>query len=119
HLQVCHNGHIFVAEVLYFMKLDEALDQCPPCPPCAMVRRYSDPNTVLSQLSYGTLFSCLAGGPDDVLVIDIKSILSVVAMVPHHPRIPGQTAIQDRFFIAEKPGLSIDILGGHIEQDVE
>ncbi|KZT20573.1 hypothetical protein NEOLEDRAFT_1040198, partial [Neolentinus lepideus HHB14362 ss-1] len=81
--RVCHNGHIFVAEVLYFMKLDEALDHCPPCPPCAMVRRYSDPNTVLSQLSYGTLFSCLAGGPDDVLVIDIKSILSVVAMVPH------------------------------------
>ncbi|TFK49607.1 hypothetical protein OE88DRAFT_1736611 [Heliocybe sulcata] len=96
-VKVQNNNKVFIAEVLYFIKLDEALDNCPP------------------YLSHGTLSSCLPGEPDDVLAIDIKSILSVVAMVPHHIKLPGQDIPQHRFFLVEKPGLSIDILGGYIE----
>ncbi|TFK57266.1 hypothetical protein OE88DRAFT_1620989 [Heliocybe sulcata] len=95
--------------------LDEALNNCPPCPPCALIRRFSDPDPTLEDLSHGTLSSCLPGVPDDVLAIDIKSILSVIAMVPHHIKLPRQDIPQHRFFLVEKPGLSIDILGGYIE----
>ncbi|KZT20729.1 hypothetical protein NEOLEDRAFT_1075080 [Neolentinus lepideus HHB14362 ss-1] len=98
------------------MKLNETLDKCPPCPPCALVCKYSNPDPTLRDLSYGTLLLCHAGGPDDLLVIDIHNIVSVVAMIPHRPEIPNQP-IQDRFFLVEKPGLSMDVLGGYSENN--
>jgi hypothetical protein len=45
-------------------------------------------------------------------VIDVKSILSVVAMVPHLP-FPGDTS--ERYFVVEKPGLDVASLGGVVE----
>ncbi|EPQ50059.1 hypothetical protein GLOTRDRAFT_51086 [Gloeophyllum trabeum ATCC 11539] len=117
--RVSRNVKVRALNVLYFMKLDESLDKCPICPPCAMVRRYSEPDDTLWRISHGTLLSCLPGGPDDVLVIDIKKILAVVDMVPHRPRIPGKVGTEDRFFVAEKPGLAIDVLSGHTAEDID
>jgi hypothetical protein len=42
-------------------------------------------------------------------VIDVKSIMSVVGMVPHLP-FPGETLT--RYFVVEKPGLDVAVLGG-------
>ncbi|TFK45198.1 hypothetical protein OE88DRAFT_1715452 [Heliocybe sulcata] len=114
-VKVQHNGKSFIAEVLYFMRLHEALDRCPPCPPCALIRRYSDPDPTLQELSHGTLSSCLPGQSEDILVVDIKTICSVVAMVPHRIKLPGQDLVQDRFFLVEKPGLAMDDLGGYTD----
>lgn len=49
-------------------------------------------------------------GDKSLMVIDVKSILSVVAMVPHQP-FPGR----EHFFVVEKPGLCVALLGGVLE----
>lgn len=41
----------------------------------------------------------------------MKSIQSVVAMVPHAPQVDGQPA-SDRFFLVEKPGLDVAVMAG-------
>jgi hypothetical protein len=60
--------------------------------------------------------SCVYEGDAYLQVIDIKSILSVVAMVPHHPIAEDPL---DRYFVVEKPGLDVACLGGVIEVATE
>jgi len=43
-------------------------------------------------------------------VINIKTIKSVVAMVPHRPTLPSGV-VGDRFFMVEKPRLDVSNLG--------
>ncbi|KZT18874.1 hypothetical protein NEOLEDRAFT_1079138, partial [Neolentinus lepideus HHB14362 ss-1] len=113
-------NQILYGEVLYYMKLDMDIPNIPPCPPhCALVWMYGNPHPTLREMSHGTLLSCLHGGHDDFLVINVKDILSVVAMIPHRPRIPDDPIIQDRFYVVEKPALAMDILGGAHEQDTD
>jgi hypothetical protein len=50
-------------------------------------------------------------------VIDVKSILSVVAMVPHRPHLPFPGDTSERYFVVEKPGLDVASLGG-VAEDV-
>ena len=76
----------------------------------AMVSLYSDPCQDLLKLSYHTLFSCTYD--IDMKVIDVKTIRSVIAMVPHKP-FPGDT--RQRYFVVEKPGLDVAYLGGNVE----
>lgn len=68
----------------------------------------------LFEFSYHTLLSCTNAGDACLQVIDVKSILSVVAMVPHLP-FPGDTS--ERYFVVEKPGLDVASLGG-VAEDV-
>jgi len=79
-----------------------------------MVSIYSPPNTRLLNLPSGTLWTCQDQGVRSLQVIDIKSIISVVAVVPlpHHAT-PGM------LFVVEKMGLDIAELGGVIEDLVE
>ena len=58
--------------------------------------------------SSGTNISCTYEGDARLCVIDIKSIKSVVAMIPR----------QGRMFVVEKMGLDIAHLGG-LEEDLE
>jgi hypothetical protein len=76
----------------------------------AMVALYSPPHQDLLELSYHTLLSCTYEGSRKV--IDVKSIISVVAMVPHTP-FPGDASKQ--YFVVEKPGLDVARLGGSSE----
>jgi hypothetical protein len=48
--------------------------------------------------------------------IDVKIIQAVVSMVPHAPAIQGQPA-EERFFLVEKPGLDVAMMGG-AEEDI-
>jgi hypothetical protein len=50
-------------------------------------------------------------GDISLRVVNEKSIMSVVAMVPHPP-FPGAL---DRYFVVEKPGLDITVPGGVAE----
>jgi hypothetical protein len=77
---------------------------------------YSPPHAGLLKASNGTILSCTYHGSARLKVIDISSIVSVVAMIPHDPFADGDT--QGRYFVAEKPGLEATVLGG-IEEDQE
>ena len=77
----------------------------------AMVSLYSSPHTGLLKHSYYTVWSCTHLG--DMTVVDVKSIVSVVAMVPHQP-FPEDTI--KRVFVVEKPGLDVAWLGGNAEE---
>ena len=86
------------------------------CKVLALVSVYSPPHAGLLEASNGTVLSCTYHGFANIKVINISSIVSVVAMVPHDP-FPNEDR-QERYFVAEKPGLEAAVLGG-IEEDQE
>lgn len=49
-----------------------------------VVMLYSLPHEDLLQNSHGVLISCTKLGEDSLMIVDIFSILSIVAMIPHH-----------------------------------
>ena len=69
---------------------------------------WSEPDLELLQDSFDTVYSCVYMGQTDLRVIDVKTIISVVAMVPMTPRDGDQSS---QFFLLEKPGLEITRLG--------
>ena len=77
-----------------------------------VVSDYSPPHRGLLELSYNTLLSCTYNGNNSVQVIDVESIKAVVAMVPHQP-FEGEVA--EQYFVVEKPGLDVAMLGGYVE----
>jgi hypothetical protein len=88
----------------------------------ALVSIYSPPDTDLLAESYGTLYTCKYQGDNCLEVILAKDILSVVAMVPlpSDPESPEDIEEGSQYFLVEKPGLEIFILGGATEsQDDE
>ncbi|KAG1906317.1 uncharacterized protein F5891DRAFT_942452, partial [Suillus fuscotomentosus] len=74
----------------------------------AVVQMYSVPNKDLLKLSSQTLVSCTL--LDDILAIDVKDIVSVIAMVPHMPTLPSGV-MESQFFMMERPCLEISNLG--------
>jgi len=52
------------------------------------------------------LWSCCYLGDSALKFIDVKTIRSVVAMIPHRVSIEGRPA-EDRFFLVEKPGFDV------------
>jgi hypothetical protein len=94
----------FAEVCFYFMITVKSQDIALACVSC-----YSRPHEGLLQASRATLWSCTRHGPTKV--IDIKSILAVVAMVPHQP-FPGE----ERLFLVEKPGLDTTTIGGKDEE---
>ena len=63
-----------------------------------------------------TLWSCNYLGDSALKFIDVKTIQSVVAMIPHSPPIDGWQA-EDRFFLVEKPGFDVALMSG-TEEDM-
>ncbi|KAH7905890.1 hypothetical protein BJ138DRAFT_1072332, partial [Hygrophoropsis aurantiaca] len=82
--------------------------------PVALVSLYSAPDKDLLRRSHQTLWVCKYQGIGALQVIDVKSIVSVVAMVPfpHSDEVGGSSS----FFVAEKPGLEVAYLGGVEEE---
>ena len=77
----------------------------------ALVSLYSAPEPRLLKASHNMLWSCEHGGDSALRFIDAKTIQSVVAMIPHTPRIEAQQ-LGERFFLVEKPGLDVALIGG-------
>jgi hypothetical protein len=74
----------------------------------ALVSMYSAPHPELLNKSQNTLISVTHSGNPSLKVVDIRSIESVVAVIPH-------TLFQDgssRFFVVEKPGLELVHMSG-------
>lgn len=122
-LQVEGADHSF-AEVLYFFQL-EVTDNLgnPHAPPAvhtlAMTRTLYEPSQDLLEVSKGTLVSCKQTTSSPFKAINVKTIMSVVAAVPHEvtrlegadgplirygePR-PAACFIDDRLAMVPKPG---------------
>ena len=71
---------------------------------------FSKPNGPLLQSSLGTVISCQYQGPDAYQVVEVTSILSVVAMIPQEK---DGTLM---YFLGEKIGLDVTYLGGITEE---
>ncbi|KAG1747507.1 hypothetical protein EDD22DRAFT_958220 [Suillus occidentalis] len=74
----------------------------------AVIQAYSLPDKALLQLSSQMVTSCTRS--EQVLAIDVKDIVSVIAMIPHKPKLPSGLT-EDRFFMVEKPCLDVSDLG--------
>ena len=70
----------------------------------ALVSLYSPPNEYLLQQTHATLTVCRYHGDRALIVTDVKSILSVVAMVPFPFSLDGHG---DQYFMIEKIGLDV------------
>ena len=76
----------------------------------ALVSNYSLPDLDLLRQSYETLWTCRYQGTDDLCVVDVKNIHSVVAIMPF----PFE---RDKVFVGKKIGLEVAALGGIEEED--
>jgi hypothetical protein len=74
----------------------------------ALIAPYGPPDTILLRRSHGTLWSIADQPEAELQVIPAKSIMSVVALVPHKG---------DRLYATEKLGLDVAGMGG-IEEDM-
>ena len=97
-----HNSFEF-AEVQYFFRALIGTENRT----LALVSVYSPPISELLISSHGTLWASRYQGSNMFRVIDVKSILSVVAMVP-------LDAVEGHFFVVEKLGLDVAFLGGGV-----
>lgn len=70
----------------------------------ALVLFYSPPEEYFLQLSHGTLVVCRYQTENVLQVIDIRSILSVVAMIPFPFTVNGHS---DYYYMVEKIGLDV------------
>jgi hypothetical protein len=99
------------AEVYYYFQL-QIFDDLRTL---ALISVYSAPDPTLWELSHKTIKSCQYLADAQLVVIDVKTIHSVVAMVPHKVILPGKAAIEERWFVVEKPGLEAVEIGGFVE----
>jgi len=85
----------------------------------ALVSLFSQPDPELLELSCQTVYSCRYEGDAALSVVDVKSIKSVISMVPYFRITPDGEIEQpeSEHFLVEKPGLDIAELVG--EQDQE
>ena len=52
------------------------------------------------------------------MFIDVKSIQSIVAMIPHMPLVNGRQE-SECFFLVEKPGFDVAVMAGVEEEFIE
>ncbi|KAG2099859.1 uncharacterized protein F5147DRAFT_754682 [Suillus discolor] len=112
------DGTVRFAEVQYFTQVAIATENIGEWRDAniAVISVFSAPDADLVQLSNQTVLSCKYLGDEGLCVVDVTSIKSVVAMIPHRPTLPSGV-IEDRFFVLERPGLDIYQFG--VEQDQE
>ena len=77
----------------------------------ALVSLYSAPDPRLLKASHNMLWLCEHQGDSALRFINAKAIQLVVTMIPHTPRIEAQQ-LGERFFLVEKPGLDVALIGG-------
>lgn len=74
----------------------------------ALVKQYSQPDPNLLQVSSGCLWVCSEGNEDtDLVTLDVKQIISVVAMCPLPPLALTIAQKEHAYFVVEKLGLEL------------
>jgi hypothetical protein len=106
------NGEICIEEVYFFILFRVQEHELP----LALVSLYLRPCPVLLKLSVNTLWSCEYQGDSALIFIDVKSIQSVVAMIPHALLVDRRQASK-RFFLVEKPGFDVTVMTG-VEEEI-
>lgn len=97
---------ISIGEVQYFFRL-RALGETKPFA-LAMLSVYSPPDQELLNISHGALKACTYFGQENLIVVEAKSIISVVGMIPFPLLGEGGisaetcTRTQGKFFLYEK-----------------
>lgn len=84
----------------------------------AIVSVYSRPDPELLQRSTQTVWSCKHEADQALQLVSVKSIQSVVAMIPHRPKLPSGV-VEDRFFLLEKPGLGLVTVDEEVDEEDE
>ena len=79
--------------------------------PLVLISLYSTPDPRLLKALHNMLWSCKHQEDSALQFINAKAIQSVVAMIPHTPRIEVQQ-LGKHFFFVEKPGLDVALIGG-------
>lgn len=98
--QILHHDVVYFAEVrFYFVKTFGGEQQA-----FALVSLYSPPDENLLRDTYNTLAVCAYQGEEALMIINVKSILSVVAMVPCTSII---SSYGDKYFLIEPVGLDV------------
>lgn len=99
-MQISCDGSIYFGEVIYFFsKIIRGELRA-----FALVSLYSPPNEYLLQQTNDTLVVCRYRGETALMVINVKLILSVVAMIPFPFLLDGRS---DQYFMVEKFGLDV------------
>ncbi|OBZ70829.1 hypothetical protein A0H81_09275 [Grifola frondosa] len=125
-VKIIENDNVHFAEVQYYFQVQSDNLDDSHIRTLAMVRPYSDPDSLLTAVSFGTVLSC--SREDERMAIDIKKIKSVVGMVPHNLAL--QRAEQsgqihhvvgeiERYFVIEKLGLEVALMAGITEETLE
>ena len=81
----------------------------------ALAHKYGALNEPLLQRSHQTLYSCQR--TEDVVVIEVKDIISVVAMVPHVQDDNTLGSYDGRVFAVERIGLDVLSMSGTNERE--
>ena len=109
-MQVAYNNEERFGEVCFFYRIKIGENQWQPV---ALISLYSAPDPTLLEESSGTLLVCRYHGDQSLALVEAQAVKSVVAMVPFMEK-PGGGAPRchgGRFFVVEKPGLSLAELG--------
>ncbi|KZT02196.1 uncharacterized protein LAESUDRAFT_662285 [Laetiporus sulphureus 93-53] len=84
----------------------------------AMVSMYSQPDSDLLERSHNMVWVFKYPESLSLRVVEVKNIVSVVAMIPV-PHSLGMPQNGQYFFLVEKPGLDVAWLGGAVETIIE
>ncbi|KAG9312699.1 hypothetical protein JVU11DRAFT_7122 [Chiua virens] len=75
----------------------------------AILKLYSDPHEELFTLSSQTVTACTL--TNQLVAVDVKSIMSVVAMIPRKMRLPDLDGVKVELFCQlSQPGLEASVL---------
>ena len=107
--QLCIDDQVEFGEVRYFFRLEDGLT-------LAMVSIYSQPDPVVLEESYGTVWSCTYGGLGSLRVLPVSYIEAVVAVVPFEHGVGREST---RHFVIEKPGLDVGVLSGTLTEEAD
>lgn len=80
---------------------------------------FSPPDQDLLELSHHAAYICRHGGVDTLAVVDVKTIMAVVSMVPDYQvTTEGEIVIpENRFSLVEQPFLKLAALCGTLGED--
>jgi len=97
-----HLDTISFGEVLYYTRLAVGENEDMHFVNVALINPFSPPDHGILQASYSTLPICQA--TDAIIVVNVQKITSVVAIIPQINQ--GAHGVE-KFFVVEKPGLSV------------
>ena len=102
------NGKVEFGEAQFYFQIADPNDD-DKFIPYALVSLYGPPNAEMLEQSFWTLWACTYSGLNDLLIIPISSIISIVSMQTL-PCLP-----EDLWFVVEKSGLDDTEVSGYVD----